>query len=1019
MLTVRLLGQFALHQDNQPVELVSRPAQSLFAYLILNTGTVYRREKLAGLFWPDSTEANARSNLRHALWRIRKGIGNAYLQTDKLTVTFAPDSSYWLDTDVLTVGVTQNTSVDVLETSVSVYSGELLPGFYDEWVLLERELLRAVYDQRMQQLLDKLVELKQWPDCLTWAGRWIANGDVPEPAYRALMLAHAALGDQVSVAIIYQRCVEALSEDLGVEPSVETQELYQRLSQSRDLAVDVEALTETIEKAVTVISGQDKYLQAEDTIFVGRKGQLAQLDTFLETALTGQGQVAMVTGGAGRGKTSLLKAFARHAHGGSDGLSVASGQCHAYMGVGDPFLPFLHVMAMLTDTAKTRWLADALTQEHAFEQYVEVLHAQADRRPLLIILDDLQWADAASINLLFHLSRRIDNKRILIVGAYRPDEVAQGRDGERHPLEKVLSELKRNFGNIWVELGQASSGDEGQAFVNALLDTEPNQLGEGFRQALFRQTAGNPLFTIELLREMQARGDLVLNEDSEWVEGPKLDWWRLPVQVEGVIEERINRLEPDLRELLAVASVEGEHFTAQVIAQVQGMNQRQLLQQLSQELQKRHCLVWEQEEIKVGRRSFSRYQFSHVLFHHYLYHNLAMGERRLLHGEIGQALEAFYVGQTEEIAAQLAHHFCEAGEYTKAIEYARQAANRAQALYAYDEAAQHFQAALSLLEPDEQNEKKLALLEKLADVYVLAAKNTQALSLYQTGLELCPNLENVDEMNAVRLHRKILELADDRFENISYESHNASSQTREASRAYLETSLSQGRHELPPLEQVRVLTMLATSYKYMEIHRIPSLLDKAEEYAQAAVALAEQLDVTVELSDALGILAEILLVRGLLTEQMEVSHRRLALSRDPRFKDVLKQIDILEGIYHALIASGEYAQALPYLREAESLASNIKSANRQAWMLNFQAFCWYQLDRWEELAEVDRRRQALEEFYTRKQLGGVCWEIAVASAGRARQGDFEQANVLREQAEAHMEYLAGKSPENWSRTMFY
>jgi len=127
----------------------------------------------------------------------------------------------------------------------------------------------------------------------------------------------------------------------------------------------------------------------------------------------------------------------------------------------------------------------------------------------------------------------------------------------------------------------------------------------------------------------------------------------------------------------------------------------------------------------------------------------------------------------------------------------------------------------------------------------------------------------------------------------------------------------------------------------------------------------------------------------------------------------------LEGIYHALIASGEYAQALPYLLEAEGLASKIKSANRQAWMLNFQAFCWYQLDRWEELAEVDKRRQTLEELYTRKQLGGVCWEIAVASAGRARQGDFEQANVLREQAEAHMEYLAGKSPENWSRTMFY
>jgi DNA-binding SARP family transcriptional activator len=132
--------------------MVSRPAQSLFAYVILNAGTVYRREKLAGLFWPDSNETNARSNLRHVLWRIRKCIGDTCLQTDKLTVTFASDSAYWLDTKVLTDGVTQGTSVAALEKPVSAYQGELLPGFYDEWVLLERERLRAVYDHRMQQL---------------------------------------------------------------------------------------------------------------------------------------------------------------------------------------------------------------------------------------------------------------------------------------------------------------------------------------------------------------------------------------------------------------------------------------------------------------------------------------------------------------------------------------------------------------------------------------------------------------------------------------------------------------------------------------------------------------------------------------------------------------------------------------------------------------------------------------------------------------------------------------------------
>jgi hypothetical protein len=125
------------------------------------------------------------------------------------------------------------------------------------------------------------------------------------------------------------------------------------------------------------------------------------------------------------------------------------------------------------------------------------------------------------------------------------------------------------------------------------LDTQPNQLGAEFRQALYRQTAGHALFTVELLRAMQARGELVQDEERRWVEGPALDWRTLPVRVEGVIEERIGRLEAELRELLFVASVEGENFTAEVVARIQGLSQWQLLQHLSQDLGQRHRLVRE------------------------------------------------------------------------------------------------------------------------------------------------------------------------------------------------------------------------------------------------------------------------------------------------------------------------------------------------------------------------------------------------------------------------------------------
>ncbi|MFQ5596033.1 MAG: AAA family ATPase, partial [Anaerolineae bacterium] len=362
-------------------------------------------------------------------------------------------------------------------------------------------------------------------------------------------------------------------------------------------------------------------------------------------------------------------------------------------------IDWLERLEKLTQRRQEKGLAGstAINQSNIFEQYVNVLVALAAQQPLLLIIDDLQWADAASIGLLFHLGRRIEQSRILLLGAYRPDEIALGRRGERHPLEKVLAEFKRYFGDIWVGLGQAGE-TEGRELVDALLDAEPNRLGEAFRQALFRHTGGHPLFIIELLRDMQERGDLLHDDEGLWVEGPALDWRRLPARIEGVIEERVGRLEEELRETLSVAAVEGEDFTAQVVARVQETQELRLLRELSRELEKRHHLVREREEVRVGRQRLTHYQFAHVLFQQYLYNELSAGERRLLHGAVAEVLEELYEGRTEEITVQLARHYAEAGEEDKAMGYLVQAGDRARRLYANQEALSYYQQALALAE---------------------------------------------------------------------------------------------------------------------------------------------------------------------------------------------------------------------------------------------------------------------------------------------------------------------------------
>lgn len=229
-LEVHLLGQFNVLKDHEPIEIPSRPAQSLFAYLVISAGTAHRREKLAGLLWPDASESNARSNLRHALWRLRSAIGDEYFLADKISIAFNADAEHWLDTVILEDGDDKEGSSQDLLEAIAIYGGELLPGFYDDWVILERERYRAVFEKKVQGLLDRLVKEERWADVLEWGERWIAMGHAPEPAYRALMFAYCGLGDSAGMASTYQRCIKALRDELGVEPSQETKTAYEYLA---------------------------------------------------------------------------------------------------------------------------------------------------------------------------------------------------------------------------------------------------------------------------------------------------------------------------------------------------------------------------------------------------------------------------------------------------------------------------------------------------------------------------------------------------------------------------------------------------------------------------------------------------------------------------------------------------------------------------------------------------------------------------------------------------------------------
>jgi predicted ATPase/DNA-binding SARP family transcriptional activator/predicted negative regulator of RcsB-dependent stress response len=772
-------------------------------YLAVETEQPHRRETLAGLLWPDWPESSARASLRRALANLRQVIRDhqatpPFLHISRQTIQFNPASDAWVDVTAFANitahrppgGPTIQGTIDRLEEAVGLYRGEFLEGIslpdsppFEEWTLLQREQSQRLVIEALHRLAQACEQIGQYERGLPHAWRQVDLDPWREKAHRQLMRLLTLSGQRGAALAQYETCRSLLAQELGVEPGEETTRLYEQIRDGR-LKVPAPApapspdLTDQPPRFL-----EEEQPQFEIPLFVAREGELRQLKGFLDLALAGQGRVVFVTGEAGSGKTALVQEFARRALETHPDVIVVSGNCNAYTGIGDPYLPFREALGLLTGNVEARWAAGAITGEHArrlwntlpltaqalvehgpdlidsfvlrgalleraslvdrgarrasdrtdwlarlhellvhtptapgnpspqqsavFAQYTSVLQALALQVPLLLVLDDLQWADAGSIGLLFHLGRRLTGSPILIVGTYRGEEVAIGRDGERHPLEPVVHEFQRLFGDIKVDLAQAESRD----FVEALLDSEPNRLGLPFRAMLHRQTRGHPLFTIELLRGLQERRDLLQDPEGRWVEGTTLDWNTLPARVEAVIAERIGRLPHPLQGALRVASVEGEVFTAEVVARVRAIDKREVLGQLSGELDRRHRLVRAHGISQVDGQRLSRYRFRHILFQTYLYNTLDEVERAYLHEVVGDTLEALYEDHTEgmgAISGQLARHFEEAGITEKAIHYLRQAGERAVRLSAFQEGIAHLSRGLALLKvlPDPIGEEQ-------------------------------------------------------------------------------------------------------------------------------------------------------------------------------------------------------------------------------------------------------------------------------------------------------------------------
>jgi len=329
----------------------------------------------------------------------------------------------------------------------------------------------------------------------------------------------------------------------------------------------------------------------------------------------------------------------------------------------------------------------------------------------MLAIDDLQWTDGGTAALLFHLGRRLAGSRILLACACRPAGWVpeEGSQPASPSPGTVLQELCRRWGDVVIDLDQA----DGRAFVEAYIDSEPNRLEAAFRQTLYDHTGGNPLFTVELLHSFEREGALVRDEAGRWCEAPGLNWSNCPSQVEAVIAGHLADLQEEDQSLLRAASVQGEQFTAEVLARVLGWDEEAVVRRLSGPLRTRHRLVEpvSLERLASSGRRLSRYRFRHALVQGSAYRSLDAVARARLHEATGQAVEAIgtAMDQSHVLAPDLARHYEVAGLPLEAARCRLAAGQWAARLIAYDEAIAHLERGLALLEGAPASPERLRL----------------------------------------------------------------------------------------------------------------------------------------------------------------------------------------------------------------------------------------------------------------------------------------------------------------------
>ncbi|RME43265.1 MAG: hypothetical protein D6791_15860 [Chloroflexi bacterium] len=798
-LEVRLLGGFEVRHGDQPVEgFESQKVRALLAYLMLHRETPQSRDRLAGLLWPDKDDDTARRNLRQAVYNLRTSLPHGDTASPPIlsthqTVQFNSASDHWLDVqafeDAIRRGMSASGGLDPhhLAGASELYRGDFLAGFFvrdspafEHWLLYEQERLREMAIHALRRLVDYYLTSGAYRRGIRYARRLLEIDPLFEEAHRKLMRLYALSGRRNSALAQYRDCRTLLQTELGVEPLEETTALYQAI-----LAEEWPAR-----------SIPDEGTPAGPVIpFVGRHKAYARLRRSWWAARKGTLRVTLVEGEAGIGKSRLIEAFLRDVASQAE-VVVLSGRCYedaSWAGCG-PIAEALRgfareephrthqalahmpaglvaevgrvvpeVYALCPDLPPPGLMPGNEARKRQSEAIARLLRALAcpvDEDPpvdsLILFLDDLQWGDRPTLELLDFLVHRLNDVPLWVVAAYRPDAL----DPE-HPLVPIQRRLSRDPRVDCVALDRLSASDIHQIAAEVVGDEQAGMLAH----FLDRESAGLPLAIAELIHLLSDEGVLVTHESTKWTVAGSLPAFATPTSdsLHTLILRRVSQLPTSARRLLTLAAVIGPQFDLDLLEQAAGEHravvdaaaetwvERRLVRPLRHF---RSVGVWPaSHELPKDVQQQQVLEFAHDKIRVAIYSDLNPRRRQVIHRQVATALESRHRGETDQVCEALAHHYATAGIWDKALVYLQQAGDKARQALANESAFCWYNRALEALDHLEQmatsEETKADLLKKRFQILASRAE------IYET-----PGMPETREDDLQRLQAIARELGD-------------------------------------------------------------------------------------------------------------------------------------------------------------------------------------------------------------------------------------------------------------------